>query len=47
MVSHYDCEKQHNFEQFNLIKVKKCTQAPFNKQQANCKARVYVRAKAI
>ena len=46
MVSHYDCEKQHNLEQFNLLNVKQCTEAPSNKQRANFNARVYVTAKA-
>ena len=46
MVSHYDCEKQHNLRQFNLLNVKKCTEAPSNVQHANIQARVYVRAKA-
>ena len=27
MVSHYDCEKQHNLRQFNSINVKPCTEA--------------------
>ena len=39
MVSHYDCAKQHNLRQFNLLNVKQCT-------EARVKARVYVRAKA-
>ena len=46
MVSHYDCEKQHNLRQFNLLNVKQCTEAPSNIQYASVKARVYVRAKA-
>ena len=29
MVSHYDCAKQHNLRQFNLLNVKQCTEAPF------------------
>ena len=45
MVSHYDCEKQHNLCQFNLLNVKQCTEAPSNIQHANIQARVYVRAK--
>ena len=45
MVSHYDCEKQHNFRQFNILNVKQCTEAPSNIQHANIQARVYVRAK--
>ena len=28
MVSHYDCAKQHNLRQFNLLNVKQCTEAP-------------------
>ena len=46
MVSHYDCEKQHNLRQVNLLNVKQCTEAPSNIQHANIRARVYVRAKA-
>ena len=46
MVSHYDCEKQHNLRQFNLPNVKQCTEPPSNIQHASVKARVYVRAKA-
>ena len=46
MVSHYDCAKQHNLRQFNLLNVKQCTVAPSNIQHASVKARVYVRAKA-
>ena len=46
IVSHYDCEKQHNLRQFNLLNVKQCTEAPSNIQQANVQTRVYVRAKA-
>ena len=46
MVSHYDCEKQHNLRQFNLLNVKQCTEVPSNIQHASVQARVYVRAKA-
>ena len=46
MVSHFDCQKQHNLRQFNLLNVQQCTGAPSNIQHANVKARVYVRAKA-
>ena len=46
MVSHYDCEKQHNLRQFNLLNAKQCTEAPSNIQHASVKARVFVRAKA-
>ena len=46
MVSHYDCEKQHNLRQLNLLNVKPCTEAPSNIQHAKVRARVYVRAKA-
>ena len=46
MVSHYDCEKQHNLRQFNLLNVKPCTEAPSNIQHAKVRALVYVRAKA-
>ena len=35
MVSHYNCEKQHNLRQFNLLNVKQCTEAPSNIQHAN------------
>ena len=45
MVSHYDCAKQHNLRQFNLLNVKQCTEAPSNIQHAKIQARVYVRAK--
>ena len=46
MISHYDCTKQHNLRQFNLLNVKQCTEAPSDIKHANVKARVYVRAKA-
>ena len=46
MVSHYDCLKQHNLRQFNLLNVKECTEAPSDIKHARVKARVYVRAKA-
>ena len=46
MVSHYDCAKQHNLRQFNLLTVKQCTEAPSDIKHASVKARVYVRAKA-
>ena len=46
MVSHYDCAKQHNLRQFNLVKVKQCTEAPSDIKHAGAKSRVYVRAKA-
>ena len=46
MVSHYDCAKQHYLRQFNLLKVKQCTEAPSDIKHASVKARVYVRAKA-
>ena len=46
MVFHYDCTKQHNLRQFNLLSVKHCTEALSNIQHASVKARVYVRAKA-
>ena len=45
-VSHYDCAKQHNLRQFNLLNVKQCTEAPSDIKHASVKARVYVRAKA-
>ena len=46
MVSHYDCAKQHNRRQFNLLNVKQCTEAPSDIQHASVQACVYVRAKA-
>ena len=46
MVSHYDCAKQNNLPQFNLLNVKQCTEAPSDNKDASVKARVYVRAKA-
>ena len=46
MVSHYDCAKQHNLRQFNLLNVKQCTEAPSDIKHASVEARVYVRAKA-
>ena len=46
MVSHYDCAKQHNLRQYNLLNVKQCTEAPSEIKHASVKARVYVRAKA-
>ena len=46
MVFHYDCAKQHNLRQFNLLNVKQCTEVPSDIQHASGKARVYVRAKA-
>ena len=45
MVSHYDCAKQHNLRQFNLLNVKQCTEAPSDIKHASVKDRVYVRAK--
>ena len=32
IVSHYVCEKQHHLRKFNLLNVKKCTEAPSNTQ---------------
>ena len=46
MVSLYDCAKQHNWRQFNLLNVKQCTEALSDVKHASVKARVYVRAKA-
>ena len=46
MVSHYECEKQHNLRQFNLLNVKQCTEVSSKIQHASVQARVYVRAKA-
>ena len=45
MVFHYDCAKQHNLRQFNLLNVKQCTEAPSDIHHASVKARVYVKAK--
>ena len=45
LVSHYDCAKQHNLRQFNLLNVKQCTEDPSDIKHASVKARVYVRAK--
>ena len=45
MVSHYDCAKQSNLRQFNLLNVKQCTEAPSDIKHESVKARVYVRAK--
>ena len=38
MVSHYDCAKQHNLRQFNLLNVKQCTEAPSDILHASVKA---------
>ena len=46
MVSHYDCEKQHNLRHFSSLNIKQYTETPSNIHHANVKARVYVRAKA-
>ena len=46
MVSNYDCAKQHNLRQFNLLNVKQCTEGPSDIKHASVKARTYVRAKA-
>ena len=46
MISYYDCGKQHNLRQFNLLNRKQCTESPSSIQHASVKARVYVRAKA-
>ena len=46
MVSHFDCARQHNLRQFNLLNAKLCTEAPSDIKHASVKARVYVRAKA-
>ena len=40
MVSHYDCAKQHNLRQYNLLNVKHCTEAPSDIEHASVKARV-------
>ena len=37
MVSHYDCAKQHNLRQFNLLNVKQCTEAPSDIKHASVK----------
>ena len=36
MVSHYDCAKQHNLRQFNLLNVKQCTEAPSDIKTCKC-----------
>ena len=46
MVSHYDCKKQYNLRQFNLLNVEQGIEAHLNIQHASVKVRVYVRAKA-
>ena len=47
MVSHYDCEKQHNLIVIiNLINVIQCTEVLSNIQHACVETRVCVRAKA-
>ena len=46
MVSHYDCAKQHNLRQFNLLNVKQCIEVFSDIKHASVKASVYVRAKA-
>ena len=46
MVPHYDCAKQHNLRQFNLLNVKQCTEAHSDIKHASVKARVHFRAKA-
>ena len=46
IVSHYDCAKQHNLRQFNLLNEKQCNEALSDIKHASVKARVYVRAKA-
>ena len=38
MVSHYDCAKQHNLRQFNLLNVKQCTEAPSDIKHASLKS---------
>ena len=45
MVSHFDCEKQHNLRQLILLNIKPCVEAPSNIQHAKVRARVFVRAK--
>ena len=39
MVSHYDCEKQHNLTKFILLNVNQCRQAPSNIQHASVRAK--------
>ena len=46
IVSHYDCENQHNLRKINLLHVKQCAEAHSILQHANVPARVDVRAKA-
>ena len=38
MVSHYDCAKQQNLRQFNLLNVKQCTEAHSDIKHAIVKA---------
>ena len=46
MVSPYDCAKQHNLRQLNLLSVEQCTEAPSNIQHASLQARGNVSAEA-
>ena len=46
MVSHYDCAKQHNLRQFNLLNVKQCTEAPSDIKHAMLKP-VYMSAQKL
>ena len=47
IVFDYDCAKQHNLRQFNLLKVKQCTNAPSKIQHANVQPRVYANGKRV
>ena len=40
MVTHYDCAKQQNLRQLNLLNVKQCTGAPSDIKHASVKAHV-------
>ena len=46
MVSYYDCAKENNLRQFNLLNVEPCKHAPSDIQHTKTQALVYVRAKA-
>ena len=46
LVSHYDCSKQHNLQQFRLTRVQPCSQAPYSFESTRAIVNVFVRAKA-
>ena len=45
-VPHYDCSHQNNLQQFSLIHVQPCSQAPLSLQNTRVLANVCVRAKS-